>query len=71
VPDDRLVASDALLGMLFPIWQMTIGLCVLAVLAVALRRLAARGPSRMTTALVVTGGAVVGLTVLGLLLQGR
>jgi hypothetical protein len=70
VTDQPPVASDALLGMLFPIWQLAIGLCLLAVVVLSVRRLAARGPSRMTTALLVTGGAVVGLTVLGVLLQG-
>jgi hypothetical protein len=70
VPGHSSLASDALLGMLFPIWQLAIGLCLLAVLVVSVRRLAARGPSRMTTALLVTGSAVVGLAVLGVLLQG-
>lgn len=63
-------AADALLGLLLPIWQIAIGLCVAAVLVVALWRLAARGPSRMTTALMVTGAAVIGLAVAGVLLQG-
>jgi hypothetical protein len=67
--DETNIAADALLGMLFPVWQLAIGLCVLAVLIASVRRLAARGPSRMTTALVVTGAAVVGLAVVGVLLQ--
>lgn len=63
-------AADALLDLLLPIWQIAIGLCVAAVLVVALWRLAARGPSRMTTALMVTGAAVIGLAVAGVLFQG-
>jgi hypothetical protein len=70
VTDQSRLASDALLDMLFPIWQLAIGLCLLAVLVVSIRRLAARGPSRMTTAMMVTGGAIVGLAVIGMLLQG-
>lgn len=68
--DDPTIAADALLSMLFPVWQLAIGVCVLATLVVSVGRLAARGPSRMTTALLVTGAAVVGLTVVGVLLQG-
>lgn len=67
--DPSYPVADPLLGLLFPAWQLAIGLCLVAVLAVSLRRLARRGPSRMTTALVVTGTAVVGLAVLGVLFQ--
>jgi len=64
------LATDALLGLLLPIWQLVIGGLVLLAVVGSIFRLAARGPSRMTTALLLTGGAVVCLTVLGVLLQG-
>lgn len=65
------LAADALLGLLLPFWQVVIGGCVLLALLVSVRRLARRGPSRMTTALIVTGGAVIFLAVIGLLFQGE
>lgn len=61
-------AQDALLNLLLPAWQIAIGLCVLAAVAVAGFRLARRGPSRITTALLLTGGAVLGICALGLFL---
>ena len=66
MPDGRIniLADDALLGMLFPFWQLVIGLCVLLAVGAAAYRLASRGPSRMTTALLVTGTAVVGIVFL-------
>jgi len=66
----ELLAEDALLGMLLPIWQLIIGLCVLLAVAAAFYRLAQRGPSRMTTALLVVGFAVVGVAVLSYLAGG-
>ena len=68
MPDGSLIlAEDALLGLLFPFWQLVIGLCVLLAVGAAAYRLAVRGPSRMTTALLVTGGAVVGIVFLSYL----
>lgn len=61
------LAQDAVLNLLLPFWQVAIGLCVLAAVVVVGVRLAARGPSRMTTGLVITGGAVAALCVLGML----
>jgi hypothetical protein len=63
------LAQDALLNLLLPIWQVAIGVCVLAAVLVVGVRLAQRGPSRVTTALLLTGGAVAGICVLGLLLE--
>jgi hypothetical protein len=63
--------DDPLLGLLFPFWQLAIGCCVLAVMVAALVRIARRGPSRMGTALLVTGAAIVALAVLGSLLSGH
>jgi hypothetical protein len=63
------LAEDALLGLLLPFWQLVIGAFVLFVVLASVRRLAQRGPSRMRTALLVTGGAVLCLTVLGVLFQ--
>ena len=62
--------ADALLGMLFPFWRLVIAALVVVVVVASALRLARRGPSRMTTALVVTGAAIVGLTVLGILFDG-
>jgi hypothetical protein len=63
------LAQDALLDLLLPLWQMLIGVCVLAAVVVVGVRLVRRGPSRITTALLVTGGAVVGICAIGLLLE--
>jgi len=68
--DPNLLAEEALLGMLLPFWQLVIGLLVVLALAAAVVRLAVRGPSRMTTALLVTGGAVVGIALLSYLAAG-
>jgi hypothetical protein len=64
------VADDGLLGVLAPVWQIAIGGCVLFVLVAASARLARRGRSRMTTALLVTGAAIIGLAVIGVLTGG-
>jgi hypothetical protein len=69
VTDSALGVQDALLNLLLPAWQIAIGLCVLAAVVVAGFRLARRGPSRITTALVLTGGTVLGICALGLLLE--
>jgi hypothetical protein len=63
--------EDGLLAMLAPVWQLIIGGCVLIAVIAASARLARRGRSRMTTALLVTGAAIVGLALLGLLTSGR
>ena len=64
-------ATDALTDLLLPFWQLVIGSLVLVAVVVAGARLLRRGPSRMTTAMVVTAAAVVGLATIGILLQGR
>ncbi|TNH21211.1 hypothetical protein FHG89_32135 [Micromonospora orduensis] len=64
------VAEEALLGLLLPFWQVVIGAVVLVVLVLSVGRLARRGRSRMTTALLVTAGAIAGLAVIGVLLEG-
>ena len=69
VTDRGSTAQDALLNLLLPIWQVAIGVCVLAAVVVVGIRLARRGPSRVTTALLLTGGAVAGICLLGLLLS--
>lgn len=61
-------AQDALLHLLLPIWQVAIGLCVVAAVVVVGIRLARRGPSRVSTALLLTGGAVVTVCIFGILL---
>jgi multisubunit Na+/H+ antiporter MnhB subunit len=65
----RPVAADALLGLLFPFWQLVIAGCALAALLLSFRRLRARGSSRMVRALVVTGVAIIALAALGVLLD--
>jgi hypothetical protein len=67
----RVLAAEALTNLLLPFWQLVIGALVLLMVVVAGARLLRRGPSRMTTAMVVTGAAAVGLATLGILLQGR
>lgn len=61
--------TDPLLSMLLPFWQMVIGLCVLAAVVVTGVRLARRGPSRINTALLLTGGALIGICALSILLN--
>ena len=63
------LAADALLDLLMPMWQLVIGALVLVTLVVSMHRLFLRGPSRMGGAMLVTGGAVIGLAVLGYLIQ--
>lgn len=63
-----LLAADALSALLLPFWQLVIAGGVLLAVLVSVHRLVRRGPSRMTTALLVTGGAIVGLAVIGVLL---
>lgn len=63
----RYVADDALLSMLAPFWQLVIGVCLLGVTIVSAHRLLMRGPSRMSRAIIVSGGAVVGIVLLGIL----
>lgn len=65
------MARDALLGMLFPLWQAVIGGCVLVVVVISVRRLIRRGPSRMGRAMIVSGVAALALFAVGLLLSSR
>jgi hypothetical protein len=62
-------ASDALLDLLMPLWQLVIGLLVLVTLVVSIHRLFIRGPSRMGGAMLMVGGAVVSVAVLSYLFQ--
>ncbi len=63
------VASDALLDLLVPLWQLVIGLLVLVTLVVSVHKLFLRGPSRMGGAMLMIGGVVVGLAVISYLIQ--
>ena len=69
MPPTPSLAQDALVGLLLPMWQAVIGGFVLVAVVAAVFRLAQRGPSRMSLALLLTGGAVVCLTVIGVILQ--
>ena len=63
------VASDALLDLLAPLWQLVIGLLVLLTVIVSVRRLIRRGPSRMGGAMLLFGGAIVCVAVVSYLVQ--
>ena len=63
------LAQDALLNLLLPFWQVAIGVCVLAAVVVVGVRLVSRGPSRVTTALLLSGAAVLGICALGVMLE--
>ncbi|MDO3702037.1 hypothetical protein Q3W71_10140 [Micromonospora sp. C28SCA-DRY-2] len=69
-PAATVLAEEALLGLLLPFWQLVIGAFVLFVVLVSVARLARRGPSRMSTALLVTAAAIAGFALVGVLLQG-
>jgi hypothetical protein len=63
------LAADALTDLLMPLWQLVIGLLVLVTLAVSVRRLVMRGPTRMGGAMLLVGGAVICVAVVGYLVQ--
>jgi hypothetical protein len=65
----RPLAADALLDLLMPLWQVVIGVLVLVTLVVAGYRILMRGPSRMGGAMLLAGGAVIGVAVVGYLVQ--
>jgi hypothetical protein len=65
----RVLAADALLDLLMPLWQLVIGVLVLVTLVVSVHRLFMRGPSRMGGAMLMVGGAVVCVAVLSYLFQ--
>lgn len=67
MPHPHSASVDPLLGLLSPFWQGLIGACVMLTVVIAATRLARRGRSRMGTALLVTGTAVIGLTIIGVL----
>ena len=63
------LAADALLDLLMPAWQLVIGALVLVTLVVSVARMVRRGPTRMGGAMLLTGGAVIGLALVGYLVQ--
>lgn len=65
----RPLAADALLDLLMPLWQAVVGVLVLVTLVVAGHRIFMRGPSRMGGAMLLAGGAVIGVAVVGYLVQ--
>jgi hypothetical protein len=67
----KVLVTDALSGLLLPFWQLIIGGLVLVAILGSALRLARRGHSRMTTALLVWGGAILGVAVLGLLVKAQ
>ena len=62
-------ASDALLDLLLPLWQLVIGVLVLVTLVLSVHRLVMRGPSRMGGAMLMVGAAVVGIALISYLIQ--
>ena len=62
-------ASDALFGLLIPLWQLVIGLLVVVTVVVSVHRLFMRGPSRMGGAMLLAGGAVVCVAVVSYVVQ--
>ena len=62
-------ASDALFGLLLPLWQLIIGLLVVVTVVVSVHKLFMRGPSRMGGAMLLAGGAVVCVAVASYLFQ--
>ncbi|MBL7260321.1 hypothetical protein [Paractinoplanes lichenicola] len=63
------LAADAFIDMIMPFGQFLIGTLVLVTLVVSIRRLLERGPSRMGGAMLLSGGAVIGLALVGYLVQ--
>jgi hypothetical protein len=61
------LSSDGLLGLVNPAWQALIALCLLVVTLLGIRRLAVRGPARVTNAVFFTGFLIVAVTVVGTL----
>jgi hypothetical protein len=59
--------ADALMDLLFPVWQFVIGAMVAVVVAVVGLRLARQGRSRMRNAMAVIGAGILGLTLFGVL----
>jgi len=62
-------SSDALLGLLIPFWQLIIGLLVVVTVVASVHKLFMRGPSRMGSAMLLVGGAVVCVAVASYLFQ--
>jgi hypothetical protein len=63
------LASDALSGLVLPMWQLVIGLLVLVAVAGSVHRLAMRGPTRMGGAMLLAGGAVVCIALVSYLVE--
>ena len=63
------LAADAFISLILPLGQFLIGALVLVTLVVSVRRLLARGPSRMGGAVLLSGAAVIGLALVGYLVQ--
>ena len=63
------LASDAMVGLLMPMWQLVIGVLVLVTVVLSVYRLFMRGPSRMGGAMLLTGGAVVCIAVVSYVVQ--
>jgi hypothetical protein len=65
------MSRDSGLGVLFPMWQLVIGGCVLAAVVLSVGPLLRRGPTRMSRALIVTGTAALAIAAVGIMLAGH
>lgn len=65
------MSRDSGLNVLFPMWQLVIGGCVLAAVVLSVGPLLRRGPTRMSRALIVTGGAALAIAAVGIMLAGH
>ena len=68
MPTHPAYAADPLLDLLAPFWQGLLGACVVLMLVGSAARLARRGRSRMRTALLISGSAVVGLALIAVMM---
>ena len=67
VADVPVSANDALLGLLPQAWQALVAGCLLVVTVLGVRRLAQRGLTRVTRAVLVTGVLILAVMVIGTL----
>lgn len=65
------MSHDSGLNLLFPVWQVVIGGCVLVAVVLSIGPLLRRGPTRMSRALIVTGGAALAIAAVGVMLASH
>ncbi|WP_345628234.1 hypothetical protein [Rugosimonospora acidiphila] len=65
------MSQDGSSGLLFPMWQLVIGGCVLAAVLLSIVPLLRRGPTRMSRALIVIGGTALAIAAVGVMFAGH